>query len=199
MKVAFTGPSGTGKSTTMSALLEKAKEFADFKVCPIGSREVSKEMGFESPYDVDAFGKRSQFQHKLFELKREWEDKTSNFITDRTHLDNLVYSIMHDCVGTVTTKFIDEIFEACQKYDLIVVFPQNVFLDTSDDSQRVHNIEYHKTYQKLLDMFLFEFSHSQEGLPADGFDVGIMRLKKADLDYRVDKIVRTIKLLNEKS
>lgn len=49
MKITFTGPSGTGKTTLRDFL---ATTF-NLPVNPVGARSVAKDMGFERTYDVD--------------------------------------------------------------------------------------------------------------------------------------------------
>lgn len=152
MRIALIGPSGTGKTSTLN---EWVKKHPEYEVCPVGSREITKEMGFESPYEVDAKNKRKEFQHLLFQKKSSWEKERSFFITDRTHLDNLIYSVMHDCVRTATPKFIKKVMEATGKnYDLIFVFRSEDFINTGEDKQRVHDIEYHQTFEFLMDRFM---------------------------------------------
>ena len=92
MRIAFAGASGTGKSTLANFL---AKEYG-LPVNPVGSRSVSAAMGFASPYDVDRAGKRSEFQQRLLDEKLAWERDHEAFVTDRTTLDNLAYTTLHD-------------------------------------------------------------------------------------------------------
>lgn len=49
MRIAFTGSSGTGKST----LSEHIAQVLGVPINPVGSRSTAKELGFENPYDVD--------------------------------------------------------------------------------------------------------------------------------------------------
>ncbi len=157
MKLAFTGASGTGKTT----IAEKLSSILEVPVNPVGSRYITKKMNLSSPYDVDAFGLRKEFQHRLLTEKSYWElDKASenqSYITDRTHLDNLIYSIMHGCVQTVDKQYIENAVKFTEFYTHIVFFPLDVFIKTDDDSARMNNIEYQKTYETLLKVFLDRF------------------------------------------
>src|SRR5271154_4068746 len=74
---------------------------------PVGSRSVAKAMGFASPYDVDVAGKRGEFQRRLLSEKISWELAHDSFVTDRTVLDNLTYTILHD-VASIDGKTLDD-------------------------------------------------------------------------------------------
>jgi hypothetical protein len=157
MKIAFAGASGTGKTTLMNLFVETADDLGfPLEVCNVGSREVIKELGLENPYDVDLLGKRKEFQHLLFEKKKQWEDSHKDFITDRTHLDNLVYSIMHDCLGTVSYDFMKSCIDQCGKYDLIVFCKMERFHHLGEDPLRVKDVGYHKVYETILSGLLGE-------------------------------------------
>src|SRR5450631_4116837 len=97
MRTAFAGSSGTGKSVLTTFIHEKY----GYPINPVGSRSVAQAMGFASPYDVDKAGKRAEFQRRLFVEKCNWEDAHESFVTDRTHIDNLIYSSMHGCADTI--------------------------------------------------------------------------------------------------
>lgn len=150
IRLAFAGASGTGKTTTAQLI---SKKF-NMPINPVGSRYITDEMQLRSPYDVDAFGLRQEFQTRLFNNKLEWERINNQFVTDRTHLDNLIYSIMHDCVKTVDKNFINATINATKKYTHIVFFPLELFINTDHDPARRSNIEYQKTYETLLKTFL---------------------------------------------
>lgn len=147
MRVAFCGASGTGKSTLVNALSDLALPF-----CPIGSRDVSAAMGFASPYDVDAAGRRDEFQRKLLELKSNWELSRERFITDRTHVDNLCYSILHGM--KIDADFMSAVGAATSRYTHIFFCPISAFFDPADDPQRVHDPVYHRNFEMSLMAYL---------------------------------------------
>src|SRR6185436_16486766 len=101
MRIAFSGAAGTGKSH----LAKIVAEWLSLPMCPVGSRTVCKEMGFEHAYDVDKAGMRPEFQKRLCRAKREWEADTAAFVTDRSHLDNLAYTSLHS-IDTVGVEFL---------------------------------------------------------------------------------------------
>lgn len=179
VKIAFTGASGTGKTTAAKII---SKEL-NLEINPVGSRTVSAAMGFKSPYDVDAFGKRAEFQKKLLEDKMSWETERDSFLTDRTHLDNLVYSVMHNCVQTVNVDFINSAIAYSKLYTHIVFFPLDSFINVAEDSCRLNNIEYQKTYEFLLKMFIKDNIDSNK----------IITINTSSIDGRVKQIMDFIK------
>jgi len=144
MRIAIAGASGTGKTTLARAISEKYS----LPLNPIGARGVALEMGFQNPYDVDAAGKRGEFQRRLFETKRDWERAHDAFVTDRTTLDNLTYSALHmadqledDAVTTYT--------RSAERYDFIVRVWKRDF-QKLDDGARKTESAYHELYELLL-------------------------------------------------
>ncbi len=144
MRIAIAGASGTGKSTLARAISEKY----NLPINPVGARSVALEMGFDNPYDVDAAGKRVEFQKRLFESKRAWELAHDSFVTDRTYLDNLTYCALHmaehledDAVGTF--------MRATQRYDFIVRVWKKDF-QKLDDGVRKTEAAYHDCYEIFL-------------------------------------------------
>lgn len=145
IRLAFTGASGTGKSTLAEAMAAKL----GLPICPVGSRSVSKEMGFESPYDVDDAGKRAEFQQLLFAKKIAWErNQATGFVTDRTHLDNLAYTFMHSASTAESMR--DAVICAMSVYTHVVLCKMSAFHNTGDDAARVHDVDYHRDYEDYL-------------------------------------------------
>src|SRR5208282_6222485 len=143
---AFCGASGTGKSTLAAFL---AQEYG-LEVNPVGSRSVSKAMGFDSPYDVDKAGKRAEFQRRLVREKRAWEDAAPAFTTDRTTLDNLAYTMFHD-IGTIDEALYEEVVGGLQRYTHIIYCPVSVFCNTGNDPSRMHDMTYHRLYDTVIE------------------------------------------------
>lgn len=144
-RIAFCGASGTGK-TTLAAWLSQT---LGVPLNPVGSRSVSRAMGFESPYDVDKAGMRGSFQRRLQAEKIIWENLNPAFVTDRTTLDELVYTLMHD-VKSVTPEYLESATKHLARYSLIVICPVDVFCKVGDDPARVPDL----TYQRLFDVCL---------------------------------------------
>jgi predicted ATPase len=151
-RIGLCGASGTGKSKLVAYLADKLQ----LPVNPIGSRHVSKLMGFDNPYDVDKHGLRSVFQRRLFAEKRAWELAHDSFVTDRTMFDNLAYASMHNGVSTLTVDDLDAYVEAMRRYTLVVYLPLHRFQNLGDDPMRVDSVGYHRIYDVILRGFLRE-------------------------------------------
>jgi predicted ATPase len=149
MRIAITGASGTGKSALAAFL---AQEY-NLPVNPVGSRSVAEAMGFKSPYDVDKAGKRLEFQHKLVSEKRAWEEAHESFVVDRTTLDNLSYTIIHD-IYAVTDEFLVATIGGMSRYTHVFYCPVAVFCNPGKDPVRIQNPAYHRVYDAVLEGLL---------------------------------------------
>lgn len=145
VRVALTGASGTGKTTIANFI---QKQFG-LEYNPVGSRSVAKEMGFESPYDVDKAGKRNEFQRRLLDDKIAWEKERESFVTDRTTLDNLVYSMLHN-VQNIDSAFLKKAVTALHRYTHVIYFPFDAFCEPAGDATRVADLTYHELYDFAL-------------------------------------------------
>lgn len=148
MRIAIAGCSGTGKTTLARAISEKYS----IPINPVGARSVALEMGFDNPYDVDAAGKRVEFQKKLFESKRDWELAHDSFVTDRTYLDNLTYCALH-MAEHLEQGSVAEFKASMVRYDLIFVLRSQDF-QALDDGIRKENPGYHEIYEVILHALL---------------------------------------------
>jgi AAA domain len=146
LRVAFCGASGTGKTTLSNFLVETL----GIPFNPVGSRSVAKAMGFESPYDVDKAGKRAEFQRRLVTEKRTWEDSHAEFVSDRTTLDNLAYTVFHD-ISTVDAGLLEQIIGGMQRYTHVIFCPVNVFCNPAGDPSRVADMTYHQLYDTMIE------------------------------------------------
>lgn len=149
LRVGLMGASGTGKSTLASYISEKY----GLEMNPVGSRSVAKAMGFESPYDVDKAGKRAEFQRRLVIEKRAWEDARESFVVDRTTLDNLAYTMLHD-IYAVDEALLESIAAGMQRYTHVIYCPVDAFCNPGNDTARVKDMTYHKLYDLTLKALL---------------------------------------------
>lgn len=151
LRIAFAGASGTGKST----LAAFVSEHYGLPMNPVGARSVSRAMGFDSPYDVDKVGRRSEFQRRLVEEKVDWESARDSFVTDRTTLDNLAYTMLHD-VHSIDAPLLDRTIEGLRRYTHVFFCPVSSFCDVADDPSRVRDAIYHQLYDATIrGLFLF--------------------------------------------
>lgn len=148
MRIAFAGASGTGKSTLAEAVAERY----GLPMNPVGSRSVAREMGFENPYDVDAAGRRAEFQNRLMASKIEWEvaHGETGFVTDRTTFDNLAYLAMHDYDALTADMISVATLHALTAYDRVFVCPVASFQKLGDDPVRIKSRGYHLAYEAML-------------------------------------------------
>jgi predicted ATPase len=151
VRAVFCGASGTGKTTLMRHVVERT----GLEVCPVGSRQVAEAMGYGSPYDVDADGKRDQFQRRLFAEKRDWELAHDSFVSDRSAFDNLVYATMHGV--RMTVEEIEEYVEAMRYYTHVVYLPVSAFHNIGEDPYRVKEGGYHAMFDVVLRALFLEY------------------------------------------
>lgn len=145
-RIAFCGASGTGKTVLATWI----QEVYGLPMNPIGSRSVAKEMGFSSAYESDAAGKRAEFQAKLVRQKTDWEANHESFVTDRTTLDNLAYSMLHNA-QTIDEESFRLSCEGVARYQCIVYCPVAVFINTDgNDPARLTDMIYHRLYDATV-------------------------------------------------
>ena len=183
LRLAFTGASGTGKTT----LARRFSEEFGLPLCPVGSREVAKAMGFASPYDVDAAGKRKEFQRRLFEEKVAWESAHEAFVTDRTVIDNVTYS---DMPGGGLPAPAREVTKATSAYDIIFWTRMEDGIDIGDDPARMSDLAYHSRFEGLLRSHYRAYAAGVVGVrffhaPPFGEDRFIKTVRRIDAVFRV--------------
>jgi predicted ATPase len=145
IRAAFAGSSGTGKTT----LARYVSHELGLPLCPVGSRSVARDMGFDNPYDVDKSGRRPEFQHRLMTTKAEWERANPAFVTDRTTADNLAYLALH-AVHAVDDAALDLAAEGLRRYTHVFYCPVASFCSPDGDPARVQAAAYHRVYDAVL-------------------------------------------------
>lgn len=176
-RIAFCGASGTGK-TTLTLWLSEA---FGLPTNPVGSRTVAREMGYENPYDVDRAGLRAEFQNRLQAAKIRWEDRTREFVTDRTTLDELVYTTMH-AVTAVDAVYLSRAVTHLARYDLVVYCPVRAFHEVADDPCRVPDRTYHEVFDVVLEGMLTRWVDAAR----------LLRLDDPSLDARRTALARAV-------
>ena len=176
MRIGFAGASGCGKSTLASWL---AAELS-LPENPVGSRSVAAVMGFASPYDVDAAGKRAEFQRRLLAEKLAWEAEHDAFVTDRTTFDNLAYTILHDA-RAVDEDQLRAAARGVRRLTHVFFCPLDAHQKTGDDPARVHDRAYHLVYEAILVGIFTRLTPS----------VAIVQLRTGDLEER-KRVVRSL-------
>lgn len=185
VRIAFSGASGTGKTT----LAKKVAAALGLELQPSFAREVATDMGVASPYDVDALGRREEFQTKVMERLLAWQvgRHARGYVTDRTVWDAHTYTVAH--APRIVTQSLVMITRACnglgieegKLYTRVVFCPMASFFKLGDDAARKSDHDYHTAYERLLLSFL-------ETACGDTLDRSIIR-------YRVDQRDEWVKML----
>lgn len=150
IKIAFAGPSGTGKTTLATHLAETL----GIPLNPVGARSVSAAMGFKTPYEVDTVpGARAAFQRKLIADKLAWENAHESFVTDRTPLDNITYTVMHDHKA-IDAELLASASAGTRCYTHVIQCTMATFFHPGDDAARVKDATYHELYECVLNGLL---------------------------------------------
>jgi predicted ATPase len=156
-RVAFLGASGTGKTT----LARFVAELYEIPLNPVGSRSVAEAMGFGSPYEVDAAGKRAEFQRRLLDEKCAWEAAHDAFVSDRTTLDVLAYTALHE-VRSIDDAFVAAVKKGLSRYTHVIYCAMEAFCKPGGDPARVQDAAYHFTFDVLARAFLKEPSFATD-------------------------------------
>jgi predicted ATPase len=177
-RIAFSGASGTGK-TTLAAHVVTTERLA---LNPVGSRSVAKAMGFESPYDVDAAGKRVEFQMQLRIAKAQWEYAMhpTGFVTDRTYLDEAVYLLFHGGSKAFADRFDvwPSVLEYMKYYEIVFYCPREAFQNLGDDPKRMQDPTYQRLYDACLSGLLSDVCTELQ-IPLEYVDAGTLEERKA--------------------
>lgn len=178
-RIAFCGASGTGKTTLAAWVAETAHLVGDgcaVPLNPVGSRSTARAMGLDNPYDVDKKGLRVEFQTRLQAEKISWELAHTAFVTDRTVLDELAYTLMHIEVDAIPDGYVKTALEHMSWYTRVVFCPIDAFWQVGTDPARIANLAYHRVFEQLLHGMLKVYCPSFITLSQSDLDVRKFRL-----------------------
>lgn len=153
-RIGFAGASGTGKTWLATRLAVER----GLPLCPVGSRQIAQRMGYASPYDVDAVpGARRAFQVELQRAKTEWEREQGwgGFVSDRTPIDNLAYTALHD-VHAISADMLELTRSHFATYTHVVVCWRSSFCQLGTDPARALDPTYQAVYEACLYGLLLE-------------------------------------------
>jgi nicotinamide riboside kinase len=105
----------------------------------------------------DGFTVRALFQKRLRAAKIEWErSQKTGFISDRTTLDDLVYTLLH-ARETVSEENIKEAVDHLEVYDIIFYCPIECGQWLDGDTNRMDDVNYHLVYDATLRGLLWRY------------------------------------------
>lgn len=189
MKVGFMGASGTGKT----ALAEEVARQFGLPINPVGARSVARAMGFASPYDVDRVGKRAEFQKRFLEEKLAWEEKHSAFVTDRTPMDLLAYTIVEGAIRDIDQRYVDACGEGYLRYDVTFRCPVDAHQVIDPSGVHEPRVHYHRLYEQVLIGLALPLSVPSATAIGEPRFVHCVTLDRADLDLRKKVVTNAIR------
>lgn len=127
LKIGICGAHGTGKTTLANNLQPRLKEELDLEIPMLlrTTRDFWEASGVEDfeklPRDV-----RTHFQNYILlnQIKRENEQGKVGFLTDRTPLDQLGYTILSSDMSGASLEIYEQlVLERLQKYSVVFYLP----------------------------------------------------------------------------
>ncbi len=155
-EIAFAGASGTGKSF----FAKRVAAALNLPLQPSFARAVAADMGFASPYDVDAAGKRDAYQMQVLARMITWQSdhRASGYVADRSVFDVLTYTQIH-CSQRAVVECRDALLLTKKRYHALVLCPMASWFDTGTDPARRHDRIYHLEFEQMLRQFTEIFEH----------------------------------------
>lgn len=134
----------------------------------------------ESGVDLTSYPTvRPLFQLNLRAAKISWEREhdEAGFVTDRSTLDDLVYSLLHNRTS-VTQSNVEEAVAHLSTYDVVFYTPMSAGQWLDGDAARVSDPVYHLTFDRMLFGFMSQHQHRCR----------VVTLASPDLAYRQREI-----------
>lgn len=168
LKIAFTGPSGTGKTTLAKYLSEKTgipflPSSAGFILSDESKRSLSDNHGYsgEGHKNVIQLSMANpnfalEFQTRLLDDRISFLSDKPAFIVDRCEVDNMVYFLMQSAIHNtdeVNHEFIKKAVGQLCKYDRVIYIPSTNPREEGieNNGSRVSNWYYQKVVTAVFD------------------------------------------------
>lgn len=172
MKIAFTGASSTGKTTTALSLNDFFYS-QKIKITSVDARKMLTEKGYKNVGEISP-EKYILFQEDYLAKKIELEKDLNSFCAERSYIDILAYAIAGSAIDENKAKH-NNLYHLCKKYTSTYVmhfyFPFGL-IPFQKDGYRHNSIENHEKVDYLIKKFLQEW------------DVPFITLKETDLVKR---------------
>jgi deoxyadenosine/deoxycytidine kinase len=159
LKIGICGAHGTGKTTLAENLRIRLKEQHNFELTFLlrTTRDFWQNNGVENfeklPKDV-----RTHFQNYILlnQIKREDEEGVKGFLTDRTPLDILGYTIMSSDMNGASFEIFEKlVFERLKVYSVIFYLP--VEFEVQQEKLRA-NIDSRENFANIMEGYIQKWS-----------------------------------------
>jgi hypothetical protein len=91
---------------------------------------------------------RGLFQQTVRERKIRWELDHHEFVTDRTTIDDVIYTLLHAPMS-LSHQAIQDARAHMARYTTVFFCGMDAFHDTAGDSNRINSVEYHQRFEAI--------------------------------------------------
>jgi len=192
-RIHITGPSGTGK-TTLARELSSALRLPYITT---SAKNVWPEFGIEKHADAFKLDDLVFAEYQMAVVKdREIMIKNESFITDRSPVDNLVYTMDSLASKPNMVKYIDEIKKIVELHismyvDLLIYLPFTGSIELEDDGARITSPYYQHSITGLFNIVLGEIL----GTRIAQSNIHVLTYTSRDINFKVNSILNQIKRL----
>jgi len=159
LKIAFSGPQASGKSTIIKNLLDNHLNKQDYTFIKGGARKL-KDLGFEINEKGDDLSKVLLFNNYIDDLViKPKQYNTKNFIYDRWLMDGVVYSEWSTSIGKNKPWIFDYgllmLRMLCTEIDIVFYCDPNG-IPVENDNYRNVDLEYRNIITSIFENYMKE-------------------------------------------